>query len=99
MRHGGYAAVVTLSTSPGARDQAPLNQLAVVAFVLAFFAGIVGVIIGAIALREIARTGQRGRKLAVAAILIGSVLAIAFVGGAVVVFFSIIDRHGCAYPC
>lgn len=99
MRRAGYAALVTWSTSPDPRQQAPLNQLAVVAFVLAFVAGIVGVIIGAIALREIARTGQRGRKLALSAVLIGSVLAIAFVGAAVIIFISIINQHGCTYPC
>lgn len=88
-----------LNTSLDPHKQAPLNQLAVVAFMLAFVAGPAGVITGTIALREITRTGQRGRKLAVSAILIGSVLAIAFVGGAVVIFTSIINSRGCTYPC
>jgi uncharacterized membrane protein len=90
---------VTSTASPNPSEQASLNELAVLAFVLAFVMGIVGVILGAVALRQIKQTGQRGRKLAVAAIVVGSILAIAFVGGAVAIFFSIVNQEGCTYPC
>lgn len=90
---------MTSTASPNPSEQASLNELAVLAFVLAFVMGIVGVILGAVALRQIKQTGQRGRKLAVAAIVVGSILAIAFVGGAVAIFFSIVNQEGCTYPC
>jgi hypothetical protein len=51
--------------------------MAVIAFVLAFVLllvmSIVGGILGIIAFREVSRTGERGRGLAVAAIWIGFV--------------------------
>lgn len=88
-----------MTASPNPSEQASRNELAVLAFVLAFVMGIVGVILGAVALHQIAETGQRGRKLAVAAIIIGSILAIAFIGGAVTIFISIVNQQGCTYPC
>ncbi|UBQ01287.1 DUF4190 domain-containing protein [Curtobacterium sp. TXMA1] len=90
---------MTSTAVPDSSEQAPFNELAVLAFVLAFVTGIVGVVLGAVALHQITKTGQRGRKLAMAAIVIGSILAIAFVGVAVAIFFSIIDQQGCTYPC
>jgi uncharacterized membrane protein len=90
---------VTSTAVPNPSEQAPFNELAILAFVLAFVTGIVGVVLGAVALHQITKTGQRGRKLAMAAIVIGSILAIAFVGAAVAIFFSIINQQGCTYPC
>ncbi len=52
---------------------APYNTLAVVAFVLAFFVSIAAVVCGHIALRDIARRGERGRGLAIASLWIGYV--------------------------
>ncbi|PZE29153.1 DUF4190 domain-containing protein [Curtobacterium sp. MCLR17_042] len=76
-----------------------LNELAVLAFILAFFVNIVGLILGILALRQIARSGERGRKLAIASIVVGGVLALAFFGGAFLVFSSVLSQHGCTYPC
>jgi hypothetical protein len=50
------------------------STLAVVAFVASFITSIPGIILGHLALREIQRTGRRGRGLAVAALIIGYVL-------------------------
>ncbi len=47
------------------------NPLAIAAFVTSFFVGISGVILGHIALHQIKRTGEGGRWLAVAALVIG----------------------------
>jgi len=42
-----------------------------VGFILAFFVNLVGVILGFVALSQIKRTGEQGRGLAIAAIVIG----------------------------
>jgi hypothetical protein len=47
------------------------NTMAIVGFILAFFINIVGVILGFVALSQIKRTGEQGRGLAIAAIIIG----------------------------
>ena len=49
------------------------NTLAIVGFILAFFVSVVGIILGFIALSQIKRTGEQGRGLALAAIIIGFV--------------------------
>lgn len=50
---------------------APFSTLAIVAFVFAFVFFPVGIITGHIALARIGRTGERGRGLALAAVIIG----------------------------
>jgi peptidyl-prolyl cis-trans isomerase B (cyclophilin B) len=47
------------------------SPLAIIAFVLAFFTSAIGVILGFVALSQIKRTGEQGRGLAIAAIVIG----------------------------
>jgi peptidyl-prolyl cis-trans isomerase B (cyclophilin B) len=47
------------------------NVLAIVGFVLAFFISLGAVICGHIALSQIKRTGERGRGLALAAVILG----------------------------
>ena len=47
--------------------------MAIVGFILAFFISVVGVILGFVALSQIKRTGEQGRGLAIAAIIIGFV--------------------------
>lgn len=49
------------------------NVMAIVGFILAFFISVVGVILGFVALSQIKRTGEQGRGLAIAAIIIGFV--------------------------
>ncbi|MFJ3392596.1 DUF4190 domain-containing protein [Leifsonia aquatica] len=49
------------------------NTMAIVGFILAFFVSIVGVILGFVALSQIKRTGEQGRGLALAAVIIGLV--------------------------
>lgn len=63
--------------SPGAAADAraagtgAMNQLAIAALVVVFVNSLVGAILGHVALGQIARTGQEGRGLAVAAIAVG----------------------------
>lgn len=57
------------------------NTLAIVALVGSFFIGLVGIICGHIALKQIKRTGESGRGLALAGTIIGYVTtAIAVIG-------------------
>ncbi|KAM9862871.1 hypothetical protein ACI1US_01232 [Leucobacter sp. BZR 635] len=51
----------------------PMNVFAIIGFVAVFFSGLVGVILGHIALSQIKRTGERGRGLALSATIIGYV--------------------------
>ncbi len=54
-------------------QQAGYNTMSIVAFILAFFVSIVGIILGFVALSQIKRTGEQGRGLALAAVIIGFV--------------------------
>ncbi|MEV8213359.1 DUF4190 domain-containing protein [Leifsonia sp. NPDC077715] len=58
---------------PAAPPQANLstNTLAIVAFVCSFVVALAGIICGHIALSQIKRTGEGGRGLALAAVIIG----------------------------
>ena len=49
------------------------SVLAIVAFIVAFFISILGVILGIVAVVQINRTGDRGKGLAIAAIIIGAI--------------------------
>ena len=73
------------STTPLPTDR--YNVLAIVGFVLAFFISLGAVICGHIALAQIARTGERGHGLALAAVIIG--YAGILVGILIVVFYVI----------
>jgi hypothetical protein len=70
-REVGDVLMVDGTTAVRAYGAAPQNTLAVVAFVLSFFAAIPAVICGHVALVQIRRTHERGRGLAIAALVIG----------------------------
>lgn len=61
--HGAY----------GAPTQQRFNTLAIVGFVLSFVISLAGVICCAVALSQINARGERGRGLAVAGLVIGSI--------------------------
>lgn len=72
------------------------NVLAIVSLVLAFLFSIVGVILGFIALSQIKKTGEQGRGLAIAAIIVGCaeiVLGIVFA----IVFFALFANAAAHY--
>lgn len=56
-----------------APTQQKFNTLAIVGFVLSFFVSLAGVICCAIALSQINTRGERGRGLAIAGLVIGSI--------------------------
>jgi uncharacterized membrane protein len=58
-------------TAPSAPTSQRFNVLSIVGFIFAFIISIVGVVLGFIALSQIRRTGERGRGLAIAAVIIG----------------------------
>ncbi|MBU1250844.1 MAG: DUF4190 domain-containing protein [Actinobacteria bacterium] len=61
-------------------EDAPFNTLAIVAFVVAFFATIPAIVCGHIALRQVEVRRERGRGLATAALVIGyTVTALVFI--------------------
>jgi hypothetical protein len=72
--HWSIPVVATQTNSPTTTEK--FNVLSIVGFILAFFLSIVGAILGVIALVQINRTGQRGRGLAWAAVIIGVVFFI-----------------------
>ena len=57
-----------MSSSP---SSAKFNTLSIVAFILAFFVAILGVILGHVSLNQIKKTGERGRALAIWALVLG----------------------------
>lgn len=71
---------------------APTNALAVTALVAAFFVPIAAIVLGHLALGQIARTGEQGRGLAIAALVLGYgviVLLGALVLGSVLVLLAV----------
>lgn len=77
--------------APLPQAEAPLNPLALVAFIGSFFVGLVGVICGHIALKQIKRSGEKGHGFALAATIIGYVtLGLELIAVAFLVVFGII---------
>jgi len=65
------------SASATAGYAAPVNALAIVALVLSFVFSIGGIVCGHLALSQIKRTGESGREMALAGLIIGYVLTAA----------------------
>ncbi|GAB3322087.1 DUF4190 domain-containing protein [Actinomycetospora soli] len=57
--------------------QTPPNFLAILSLAFTIVCSPIAVLLGAIALRQIARTGQRGRELARLAVISGTALTVA----------------------
>ena len=72
----GYGPAPGYGPPPGYGWRRPTNQLAMVALVLAFLGPLspVGLALGIVARRQIARTGEEGEGLALAAVIIGGVI-------------------------
>jgi hypothetical protein len=67
------------------RPQAPLNTLAWVSVVVAFVVSPVAIVLGILARRQIARTGERGRGLATLGTVLGSVFTVIGIATAILV--------------
>jgi hypothetical protein len=55
------------------------NTLAIVGFILAFFVSVAGIIVSAIALGQIKKTGEGGHGLAVGGIIVGIVVTLLYI--------------------
>lgn len=75
----------------------PTNTLAIVALVLSFIVSLGGIICGHIALGQIKRTGEGGRGLAIAALIIGYVITAFFVIYIVIVIVALVWASSQAY--
>lgn len=72
------------------QPEAPLNALSLVSFIGSFFVGLVGIICGHIALRQIKRSGERGHGFALAGTIIGyATLALELVAIGFLILFGI----------
>ena len=67
-----------------AAARAPLNRLAIVAIVAAFVLPLAGIVAGIVSLRQIQRTGEGGRPLALAATVLGVLFTVAAIVAIVV---------------
>ena len=66
--------------APAAAPAGPkTNVLAIVGFILAFFVSVAGIIVSAIALGQIKKTGEGGHGLAVGGIIVGIVVTLLYV--------------------
>lgn len=59
--------------------QARYNVLSIVAIIGAFVVPLIGAIVGFIALRQIGSTGERGRGLALAAVVLGLAFTVVYI--------------------
>lgn len=66
-------------TTSAPAPAAKTNTLAIVALILGIFIPLGGIIAGPIALGQIKRTGEKGRGLAIAGIVIGAVIILFYV--------------------
>ncbi|BDZ64962.1 DUF4190 domain-containing protein [Agromyces mangrovi Wang et al. 2018] len=62
--------MTTPSPTPAPANES-WNVWAIVAFVTVWFTGILGLVFGYVGLSQIKRTGERGRGLALAAVILG----------------------------
>nr|WP_246306445.1 MULTISPECIES: DUF4190 domain-containing protein [Herbiconiux] len=63
------------------------NVLAIVAFVISLLSfNVIAIVLGAIALSQIKKTGEKGRGLALAAIIIGAVTIVFYIVLFIVIF-------------
>lgn len=74
---------------PAYPAQQPTNTLAIVALVGSFFIPIVGIVCGHIALSQIKKSGEQGRGLALAGLIIGYALTALILVGIVIYFIFI----------
>ncbi|GAA4266092.1 DUF4190 domain-containing protein [Frondihabitans peucedani] len=79
----------------GASDR--YSVLAIVGFVLAFVFSLAGLIVSIIALTQIKRTGERGRGLALAGVIISALSLIIAIVISIVVFSAAANQVGTTY--
>ena len=79
------------STSQAQTPQNSWNGMAIAGFVLSFFFAVVGLILSILAYKQTKQTGEKGKELALAGIIISSVsLAASLVGVVVEIIYFVI---------
>ncbi|QHC56250.1 DUF4190 domain-containing protein [Rathayibacter tanaceti] len=73
-------------TTPYTPTSDRYNVLAIIGFIAAFVVNIVGIVLGFIALSQIKRTGEKGRGLALAAVIIGFASIVLGIIASIIVF-------------
>ena len=64
------------------------NTLTIIGFILSFILGILGLIVSVIALLKIKKTGEKGKELAIAGIIIGVIMTIINILSLITVIFN-----------
>ncbi len=77
-------------TSETPSAQPGINLFAILSIIFVWFAGLLGLIFGYIALSQIKRTGERGRGLALASVILGWIA----LAGAVIVTIVVLVSLG-----
>jgi uncharacterized membrane protein len=73
------------------------NVLAIVGFILAFLVSIAGLVISIIAFVQIKKTGDKGRGLALAGIIIGAVFLVIGIISSIATFSMMANYSGTGY--
>jgi len=71
-------------TAPAAGPARPTNVLSIIALIAAFVVPLAGIIVGAIALGQIKKTGESGHGLALAGLVLGAVFTLFYVIGVII---------------
>jgi peptidyl-prolyl cis-trans isomerase B (cyclophilin B) len=88
-----YAGAPAYAYAPGPRT----NTMAIIGFVLAFVVSVAGIVVSHIALSQIKRTGEGGRGLALAGLILGYVFTGFWVLYVVIIIIVIVVSAGQGY--
>lgn len=90
----GYGQPAYGQQIPGTPAYERYNVLSIVSLVSAFFVSVVAIVTGHIALSQIKRTGEKGRGLAIAGLVIGYVSIFFTIIALVIVFVIVVSNSG-----
>lgn len=76
-------------TSQSPSTQPGFNLFAILSIIFVWFAGLLGLVFGYIALSQIKRTGERGRGLALTSVILGWIALVGAIIVTIVVIFSL----------
>ena len=81
-------------SAPAAGPARPTNVLSIIALIAAFVIPLAGIIVGAISLGQIKRTGEGGHGLALAGVILGIVFTVFGLIGIIIYFVSLATLAG-----
>ena len=83
-------------TAPVAGPGRPTNVLSIIALIGAFVIPLAGIIVGAIALGQIKKTGEAGHGLALAGVILGIVFTLFYIIGVIIYVVVLASAAGLA---